>query len=181
VGAHHGPELGHELRVAAVDLAAALGEALGHVVRLDVLDDEHVGAGFASGGQVVDHALEGAAGRAHALHRLDLALDREDRLDLECRADPCLRRADAPPAAEVLERVDREDDAHPSAQGGGGLGRAAQVGPVADRVARRDRHQPRAGSARVGVQHLDSLGLDPTLEQRVARLLGGVHGARDAA
>src|SRR3954465_14324657 len=53
------PDLGHELRVAAVDLAAAAGEPLGHLVRLDVLDEEHVGARVAPVLQEVDHALEG--------------------------------------------------------------------------------------------------------------------------
>ena len=47
---------------------------------------------------MIDHPLERAAPGPDALDRLDLALDREDRLDLERRADPGLGAAD-PPAA----------------------------------------------------------------------------------
>ena len=78
------------------------------VGRLDVLDEEDVGAALAALLEVVDEALERPARGAHALDRQDLRVDREDRLDLQRRADPRLRAADAPAAAQVLERVDRE-------------------------------------------------------------------------
>ena len=45
---------------------------------------------------------------AHALDRSDLLFEREDRLDLERRAEPRRGSADPPPAAQVLERVDGE-------------------------------------------------------------------------
>ena len=76
--------------------------------------------------QVVDEPLERAPGRAHALDRRDLALDREDRLDLQRRADPRLRRADAPAAAQELERVDRE----PASSGRARSARAACAAPA---------------------------------------------------
>ena len=78
--------------------------------RLDVLDDPGVGAVVVARAQVVDHPLERAARGAHALDRRDLALDREDRLDLQRAAEPGLRGADPPAAAQELERVDREPD-----------------------------------------------------------------------
>ena len=56
----------------------------------------------------VDHALEGAAAGADALDRGDLLLEREDRLDLQRRADEGLGGADPTALAQVLERVDRE-------------------------------------------------------------------------
>jgi len=56
------PDLRHELGLAAVDLAAALDEPLGDVVRLDVLDEEDVGAGLAAMDEVGDQTLERAAG-----------------------------------------------------------------------------------------------------------------------
>ena len=56
----------------------------------------------------LDHALERAAAGADALHRRDLLLERQDRLDLQRRAEPRLGRADPAAAAQVLERVDRE-------------------------------------------------------------------------
>src|SRR4051794_41490777 len=80
VRADDGPDLRDELRRAAVDLGAALGQALDDVGRLDVLDEEHVGAAVAPLLEAVDESLERAPRRAHALDRRDLALDREDRL-----------------------------------------------------------------------------------------------------
>src|SRR3954470_23001250 len=88
VGADDRPDLREQLRVAPVDVAAALGQALGLVGRLDVLDREPVAAVLAPPLEVGDQALERAAGGAHALDGLHLALDRENRLDLQRRADP---------------------------------------------------------------------------------------------
>src|SRR6476620_2023522 len=74
-------DLGDQLRVAPEDLATALGQALGLALRLDVLDGEAVTAVLAPRLEVRDEPLEGARRSAHALDGLDLAFDREDRLD----------------------------------------------------------------------------------------------------
>src|SRR4029079_13479863 len=86
VGADDGPDLGHEGRLAAEDLPPAGDEAVGDVLGLDVLHDPGVGGLGAALVHVLDHALEGALGRADALDGRDLAVEREDRLDLQRRA-----------------------------------------------------------------------------------------------
>src|SRR3954470_6000538 len=101
VGADDGADLRHHLRVAPVDLPAALGHPLGLLRHLDVLDGERVAAVLAALLEVGHQALERAPRRAHALHRLHLTLDREDRLDLQGGADPGARAADAPAPAQV--------------------------------------------------------------------------------
>src|SRR5215217_6878857 len=180
VRADHRPDLRDDLRVAAEDRSSALGDALRHVVRLDVLDEEEVGARVAVGLQELDHALERAARRAYALHRLYLVLHREDRLDLQRRADPRAGRADAPAAAQVLERLDGEVDlqlvADALRRGHG----AVEVGTAAQRVGGGDRDQADWGAARERVDHLHPAVLDAALHERVAGLLGGSHSARDA-
>ena len=75
---------------------------------------------------------------AHALDRRDLAVDGEDRLDLQRAAEPGLRGADAPAAAQELERVDREPDLRRVDRGAHARGRP-----------RRCRRPPRA-AARAG-------------------------------
>ena len=66
-------------------------------VRLHLLDQRH-------------QALERPAAGAHPFDGADLRLQREDRLDLEGRAQPRLSAADAPALAQVLERVEREQE-----------------------------------------------------------------------
>src|SRR5919204_543659 len=66
------------------------------------------GAVVASRLHVVDHPLERAARRAHALDRGDLAVEGQDRLDLQRAAEPCLRGPNASAAAQELQGVDRE-------------------------------------------------------------------------
>ena len=103
-------DLGHELGLAVEDLAALLDEVAGRLGVLDVLDDPGVGAvGVALAG-VLDQALEGAAPGPHALDRRDLLLERQDRLDLQRRAEQRLGRADPAAPPQELERVDREPD-----------------------------------------------------------------------
>lgn len=63
---------------------------------LDVLDDPRVRAVVMPAAQVVDHALECPACGSHPLDGRDLRLDREDRLDLQRRPQPCARGADTP-------------------------------------------------------------------------------------
>src|SRR4051794_30131011 len=58
VGADDGPDLRQQLRVAPVDLAPALGQALGLGGRLDVLDRELVAAVLAPLLEMVDEPLE---------------------------------------------------------------------------------------------------------------------------
>src|SRR3954453_9770557 len=119
VRADHRPDLRDELRVAPVDLPPALGHPLGDLGDLDVLDGERVAAVLAPLLEMCDQAIEGAARGAHALHRLHLTLDREDRLDLERRADPRPRGADAAAPAQVLERVQVHEDLQVVAEGAG--------------------------------------------------------------
>src|SRR5262249_51572382 len=97
-------DLADEDRLGAEDLTAARDELRGLLVGLDVLDAPPVGAVLLARLEVVDHALERAPGGADALDRRDLAVDRQDRLDLQRAAQPRLRGADAPAALEELQR-----------------------------------------------------------------------------
>ena len=84
---------------------------------------------------------------AHALDGRDLAVDREDRLDLQRRAEERLRGADPAAAAQVLERVDGEQDRHPLARRFAAASAAAcALGAALGRVGGGDRHQPVAGA-----------------------------------
>ena len=78
----------------AVDLAAASGDPLGELGGLHVLDDEDVGARIALLLESRTSRSITPALRAHALDGRDLAVDREDRLDLQRRAEERLRGAD---------------------------------------------------------------------------------------
>src|ERR671929_2059341 len=60
VGADHRPDLRDDRRLAAEDRTSALGQLLGHLRRLDVLDEEDVAARVAPVVHVLDHALERA-------------------------------------------------------------------------------------------------------------------------
>ena len=75
--------------------------------RLDVLNHPRVGAVLRPAAQQLDHSLEGPLGGADALDGGDLALDGEDRLDLQRRAQPRWAPAIRPPA-QALQGVDRE-------------------------------------------------------------------------
>src|SRR4051794_12661918 len=108
VGPDHRAVLAHEQRLAAEDLPAAVGKPLRLLGRLDVLRDPGVGPRLVALAGVVDHPLERALARSHALDRRHLRLHGEDRLDLERRSDPGARRAYAAAALQELERVDRE-------------------------------------------------------------------------
>ena len=143
-----GPISRDQLGVAPVDLAAALGEALGLGLRLDVLDRERVTAVLPARLEVGDEPLERAARGPHPLDRLHLAVDREDRLDLQRRADPRRRRADPPAAAQVLERVHHDPDLQVVAQRLRGGERTRQVRAALDRVGRGDGHEAVAGASR---------------------------------
>ena len=69
VGADHRADLRDQLRVAPVDLAAALGQALGLGARLDVLDGEPVAAVLAALLEVRDEPLERARPRCARARR----------------------------------------------------------------------------------------------------------------
>ena len=93
--------------------------------------------------------LERAPPGAHALDRDDLGLDREDRLDPQRRADPRLRAADPPAAAQELERVDGEQDLQLArARRARARPRPRASAPAADGVGGGDRHQAVPGAAR---------------------------------
>src|SRR5258705_10276948 len=96
VRADHRSDLAYEQGVAAEDLPPALHERLRLVRGLDVLDDPGVVAAVVARAQEVDHSLERAARGADALDRRDLSVRREERLDLERAAAPCLRRPHPP-------------------------------------------------------------------------------------
>ena len=105
-----GPISEKKTRLGAEQLAARLDQALAGLACLDVLDDPSGRAVALPHPQVVDHPLERALLGAHALDRGDDVLDRQDRLDPQRAAEQRRRRADAPAAAQELERVDREPD-----------------------------------------------------------------------
>ncbi len=112
-------------------------------VGLDVLHDPAVRAGVVQFLRVLHHPLERPPGGAHALDRHDLVLQREDRLDPQRAAEPRLRLADAPAAAQVLERVEAEPDPQrPRAS----RARARRRRPC--RRPRAPRRRPRAPAAR---------------------------------
>src|SRR5439155_2543645 len=134
----------------AEELAAGLDEPLRLLGRLDVLDDPAVGAVVAAGVHVVDEAVEGAARGAHALDREDLALDREDRLDLQRRAEHGLRLADSPAALQVLERVDGEPDLQLLAHAAHRVDHAAEVRARARRTRGAEDEQPEPPAGRPG-------------------------------
>src|SRR5689334_20654289 len=90
----HGPDLGHEQRLAPEDRPSRRRELLRAGGVLDVLDRELVAALVEALRQRLLQALDRAAGGAHALDRLDLLADREDRLDLQGRAEVRLRGPD---------------------------------------------------------------------------------------
>src|SRR5262249_15234973 len=110
VGADYRAHLGGEEGLGIEQLAAALDQAFGLIWRLDVLYHPAVGTLAAQLARVVDHALEGPAGGAHALDGHDFVLQREDPLVLRGPAQPRLRPADAPAAVQVLQRVQAEPD-----------------------------------------------------------------------
>src|SRR5439155_12189885 len=92
----------------AEDVATLLDEPARRFAVLDVLDHPRVGAVSVTLARMLHNSLERAAARAYPLDRGDLLHQGEDRLDLERGAEPGLSGADAPPLAQVLERVDHE-------------------------------------------------------------------------
>src|SRR5258708_12522533 len=105
MGTQHRSHLGAEQWLATEQLAARGDQALGVGQRLGVLDDPLVRAAVAQLAQVPNHSLEGAAVGADAPDRGDLLAERQDRLDLEGRADHRPRPADPPPLPHVLQRL----------------------------------------------------------------------------
>src|SRR5258705_7329915 len=180
VRADHRSDLAYEQGVAAEDPPPALHERLRLVRGLDVLDDPGVVAAVVARAQEVDHPLERAARGADALDRRDLSVHREDRLDLERAAEPCLRRADPPAAAQELERVDREPDlrrvhGRPHARRDG-----VDVAATSGRGRTGERHHRDRAARAARVDHLDApLGLAVREVRR--RLARGLDGPRDAA
>src|SRR3954454_20916793 len=108
MGAEHRADLADELRLALEDLPAALDQLVALFGRVDVLRRPAVGARIVALAGVLDQAVEDPPAPAHALHGDHLALEREDRLHLQRRADPGAGRADASAALQEFERVDGE-------------------------------------------------------------------------
>src|SRR5262249_27654623 len=151
----HGPDLRGEDRVRAEDRLAVLDELGRALGILRVLDDPAVGAGLVALARVALHPLQGARPGADPLDRSYLVFESENRLDLQRGADPRARRADAAPAAQVVERVDREPDLESLAD----LLRAIlRVGcgaaALGDGRGPQD-HQPHPAAARSGVDDRD--------------------------
>ena len=109
VGADHRTDLRHEDRWRGHDLLRLGYQAAGLPPRrLDVLDDPGVCAVVVALLGVVGEPPQRTCAGAHALDRGDLLVERQDRLDLERRAEPGRRCTDAAAPAQVLERVDGE-------------------------------------------------------------------------
>ena len=157
-----------------------LDQLLGRLGVVDVLDDPAVGAvGVALAGEV-DHALERAAPRPDPLDRGDLLLEREDRLDLQCRAEERLGGADPAALAQVLERVDREPhlqavagllDPRPSTSSPSPPSAAARAAAIVK--------QSRPAAGRAAVVDVDPLAALALVDQALARLVGGLEGPGD--
>ena len=175
-----GPDLGDEQGLGVEDLAAPLDQAVGLLGRLDVLHDPPVAAGRPQLAGVVHHPLERPPGGPHPLHRHDLVLEREDRLDLQGSSQPRLGLADPPAAAEVLERVEAE----PDPQRRLGLEDVLDRGLfVRSRARRRDpgeRQHPQPSAAGFAVDHLDPIAL-ATLHEQPVGLPRGLDRSRDPA
>ena len=136
---------------------AAVDQSLGLLGRLDVLDDPAVGACVVEFLRVLDHALERAPGRAHALDGGDFVLEREDRLDLQRTSEPGLGFADASAAAQVLERVQTEPDAQRLARLAHARGDGRFVGTRAGGRGPGEREQANPTAGGFPVDHLDAL------------------------
>src|SRR5881394_3526535 len=103
VGAAVAADLGDEGWLAAEDFATVVDQAGGGLVVLDVLDDPGVEVGVVALAGIVAQALDRAGPGADTLHRGDLLLQGEDRLDLQRRANEGAGAADpaaAPPSAQ---------------------------------------------------------------------------------
>src|SRR6202012_5598362 len=178
-GPSPGPDVGVEGRPPAEHLAEVGGQQFGGLRVLDVLDDPGVGARFVQLAAVAAQPLQRARARADPFDRGDFTVDREDRLDLQRAADPGAGAADAAALAQVLERVDGEPHlqrlAHLPGAGDRLLGAAARF----DR--RRGRKDAEAGRAagHLGVVEVDALAVPALVDQPLARLVGGLEGARD--
>src|SRR5215218_7887777 len=175
------PDLALEDRLTLEDVLAARRQELALLRGIDVLDRPAVGLGVVALPRVVHHPLEHPGARAHALDGSHLALDREDRLHLERRADPGAGRTDSSTALEELERVDREPHLQLAASLLGPLLDVAQVTALSRRGRRPERHQPeppRRG-ARAGDTHpLSSLAVPL---ERLGRLPRRLRRSREAA
>ena len=111
--------------------------------RLGVLHDPVARAAVVQLAQVGDHPLERAAVRPHAPDGSDLGAERQDRLDLQRRADHRLGGADAPATAQVLERVEAEPDVERLARPLDGGDDRVRVAPRSARLAASSTRQPR--------------------------------------
>ena len=151
--------------------------------RLDVLDDPAVGAvGVQRSAGSSTMRSKARARRAHALDRRDLATRREDRLDLQRRADPCLRaRRCARRGAGTRACRPRTTIFRPLARLAARRRRtASRPPPAAGRVRRGHRHEPQPAARRRGVDDRDPRRVDPR-SSAVAAWRARLHGAGDAA
>ena len=180
VGREHGPDLAHEHRLAAEHLAAALHQPRGLVLGRDVLDHPGVGAGLVALAAVVQQPLERARAGAHALHGRQLALQREDRLDLQRRSDPGAGRADPPAALEELQRVHGEPDLEVGARLLGAPLDPSASSPAAAAAAAREHHQPQPARGGLRVHHAHPLAALALALELLRRLAGRVRRAGDA-
>ena len=180
MGADDRAHLADEQGLAAEDLAAPLDEDGGPLGVLDVLDDPGVGAVVVAALQVLDHALERAAGRAHPLDRGDLGLEREDRLDLQRRAQP----GAPPPTRPPRRRYSSVSTTNQTADLVAGLLGARQdrvrVGAAAGGARRRQRDQAEPSARGLRVQDADPLAAPALLLEGLLGLDGRLEGARDA-
>src|SRR5881394_225207 len=179
VGAAVAADLGDEGWLAAEDFATVVDQAGGGLVVLDVLDDPGVEVGVVALAGIVAQALDRAGPGADTLHRGDLLLQGEDRLDLQRRANEGAGAADPAAAPQVLERVDRE----PHLQLLTGLlsARHRCISPSAAGSGRRGAARAEAHSAgrRARIENLDSLAALAFVDEALAGLAGRLAGAGD--
>ena len=180
MGADHGPDLGDEGRLAAEDLAAVVGEGVGRLAVLDVLDDPAVGARLVTLASVFAQPLDRPRPGPDPLDRGDLVFEREDRFDLQRRPDPGPGAADPAPAPQVLEGVDREPHLQLLAGLLGARHRALAVGAACRRCRRGKRAEPHPAAGRARVVDVDPLAALALGYQSLAGLPGRLERARDS-
>src|SRR5271165_1361509 len=176
MGAEDGTDLRHEQRVGGVDLPPAFDQAHGLLGRAGVLHGPAVASVASHLTHVLHHALECTTCGANPLDGRDLALEGEDRLDLEGAPQERLGPADATTTLEILEGVEAEPDVESTTSLVHALGHLPQVASRAGARRCREHHAAESAGAGFGVYHLNAV-RQPSRAQRAARLASDVPGA----
>ena len=136
-------------------------------------------AGLVALAGVVAQALDRAGAGADPLHRRDLLLQGEDRLDLQRRADEGAGAADPPAAPQVLEGVDREPHLQLLAGLLGAGERRVGVAACCGGGSGAERAEAHPAGRRARVEELDPLAALALVDEALAGLAGGLAGAGD--